>query len=363
MASNLKTYASSSFGLMSKYMSSRAKKSKVHVYVEDDLDKAFWRVFLSEHDKEHTFIVSLYHTPTSDAIPGKDAMLKAVKAGTLKLSPYQLCCVDADYDLIIDVPGKYSSIVRNNIYVIHTAWYSMENIKCEPLGSLGKIAYKTSLPDDEITYDFKTTIEDISELLSELFIVTILAKESLDTELSIDDLKTLVRDNLTFTQKIEISDDFKKAVSAKEKDLLAYCTKNKEGLDAIKTRLSDMGYTPRTYYRIMQGHMLIDDIVSPLIECVSEPIRKAYFSSLSGTKEQKEQGRAHYENNTGAGKDVSLRQRILSLLRDNYDFAGLSISENIKWQVNRALQPREELLDIVKTLAQRAERVTGTGTA
>lgn len=355
MASNLKTYASSSFGHMSKYMYSKTKKSKVHVYVEDDLDKAFWRVFLSEHDKDHTFVVSLYHTPTSDAIPGKDAMLKAVKAGTLKLNPYLLCCVDADYDLIIDVPGKYSSIVRNNIYVIHTVWYSMENIKSEPLGSLGKIAYKTSLPDDEITYDFKTTIEDISELLSELVLVTILSKEALDTELSIDDLKSLVKDNLTFTQRIEISDDFKTAVSSKEEELLDYCTKNKARLDAIKSRLSEMGYTPRTYYRIMQGHMLIDDIVSPLIECVSEPIRKAYFNSLPGTKEQKEQGRAHYENNTGAGKEVSLRQRILSLLRDNYDFAGLSIAENIKWQLNRALQPREELLNIVNTLAKRAK--------
>lgn len=355
MASDIKTYASSTFSEMSRYMSSSTKKEKIHIYVEDDLDKAFWsNLFKSFYGDKYRLVISLYHNVSDDSIPGKDAMLKAVKDRTFIPNSRQLCCVDADYDLLIDVPDKYSKIVRENLYVVHTCMYSMENIKCFPSKIYNDIAYRVSLPDDEITFDFDKCIEDISEVISDLVILTIVSKKLLDTELSVDDLSSFVRDNLTFDTSHHLTTDFRNAVESEIKRHQPYITSHSQDIQQVKQDLLNRNITSRHFYEIMQGHMLLDHIAVPIIVHVVQPIRNRFYSSLNGTSEQNAQAANHYAHNTGVHGDdhESLKQRVTSLLRDNYHINGIATVSEIKAQFDKALQPRASLLNVMQTLIE-----------
>ena len=130
MASDIKTYATSrGFINAAKSMRLKSCNPKIYLYVEDDLDKVFWRKVFMPYSLEYDFEISVFKNLSGKDIPGKDYMLKCVENQTLKLNSSVMCCVDADYDLIINVPGKYAALVRNNIYIIHIYCYFIENLK------------------------------------------------------------------------------------------------------------------------------------------------------------------------------------------------------------------------------------------
>lgn len=340
MASNLIEYAMSlAFISSARKMRRSIDKPKVYLYVEDDLDKAFWRKIFKPYSDIYEFEISVFENLSGIPMPGKDYMLKCVKEKSLQLSSYVMCCVDADYDLIIDVPNKYSDLIRNNAYVIHTYWYSMENLKCYPLNQYNDFAYRVSLPKTSICNDFGRCLKVISKLLSKLILFTILDKKKGLGEFTVSDLKSFVSNVSIFNSDLTIKDEFKSEIYKKEKGLQQTMDSNKNDINEIQTALNEMGYIPDNYYCIMQGHTLLENIASEIIKAVSEPIREAWFSNLSGTRDQKKIASEHYAHNTGVNDNnqESLKVRIESMFRDNYDIEKTEAYLNIQEQINIAL--------------------------
>lgn len=340
MASDLRSY-STSRGFITATQSMRIKSScpKMYLYVEDDLDKAFWRKVFIPYSKEYDIEISVFKNLTGENIPGKDYMLKCVDNQTLKLSSRVMCCVDADYDLIVNIPEKYSDLVRNNIYIIHTHWYSMENLKCFPQGQYEDFAYRVSLPVEKISFDFMNCLKETSILLSKMILFTILDKKLNLSFFSIKDLKSFISNVEIYNQDLTIRQSFIQAVQTKEQLFLPYINTHKAEYDTIENTLKSQGYTPEKYFCIMQGHTLFDNIASVIVRVVAEPIRRSWLSSLTGTPEQKRQSANHYANNTGVNDDnhESLDARIKSLFRDNYNFERTEAYSMIQKQIDRAL--------------------------
>lgn len=357
MASDIRNYATSSeFISSSKSMRSKVAKPKIYLYVEDDLDKAFWRKIFQPYAKMYDFDISVFQNPTGEEVPGKDYMLKCVENNTLNLSSHAMCCVDADYDLLIDVPGKYSALVKNNAYIIHTHWYSIESLKCFPQGQYEDFAYRVSLPDSNISFDFQNCLQSISALLSKLILFTILEKKLNMNVFSIKDLKSFVGDYEIFNSDLTLRNDFVQAVKNKELIIQPHIDSNKAEYNTIETTLNSMGYAPKDYYCIMQGHTLLDNISTKIVKVVSEPIRKEWFGKLSGNPKQKEQAANHYANNTGVNDNncKNLNARINSMFRDNYDFKQTEAYTVIQKQINKALNS-ETLLTILEAIGKKGK--------
>ena len=120
-----------------------------------------------------------------------------------------------------------------------------------------------------------------------------------------------------------------------------------------------MGYTPKDYYCIMQGHTLLDNISTKIVKVVSEPIRKAWFGKLAGNAEQKKQAANHYANNTGVKDNNSenLNARISSMFRDNYNFKQTEAYAVIQKRINKALAS-EKLLTILDAISKKGNSKT-----
>ena len=141
MASDIKSY-STSRGFVNAAKSMRVKSSnpKIYLYVEDDLDKAFWRKVFMPYSDKYDIVISVVKNLSGENICGKDYMLKCVNNHTLQLSSRVMCCVDADYDLVINVSGKYSELVRKYVPNIDSEYptdirYIYEQFKKDILSS------------------------------------------------------------------------------------------------------------------------------------------------------------------------------------------------------------------------------------
>lgn len=355
MASNLIEYATSlEFISSARSMRRLVDKPKVYLYVEDDLDKAFWRKIIDPYSDVYEFEISVIENLSGELIPGKDYMLKCVKEKSLQLNSYVMCCVDADYDLIINDSEKYSDLIRKNAYVIHTHWYSMENLKCYPLNQYNDIAYRVSLPKTSICNDFSCCLAEISKLLSRLILFTILDKKIGLGEFTVKDLKSFVSNVSIFNSDLTIRDEFQSKIREKEEILQQRIDSNMNEFIEIQSKLNGMGYTPDNYYCIMQGHTLLENIAAEIIKAVSEPIRDAWFRNLSGTKEQKKLASEHYAHNTGVNDNnqESLKVRIESMFRDNYDVENTEAYTIIQKQINKALASRQ-IFNILNSLVKK----------
>ena len=117
----------------SQYFIKGAKKPELLVLVEDELDIPFWKkMFECVNDKYFRIhIHSLKTAPrqtkkdsTPLAATGKDSLMN-INPDTLGKS--KIIAVDADYDLIIDDYHQYTSRLREGKYIVHTAYYAIEN--------------------------------------------------------------------------------------------------------------------------------------------------------------------------------------------------------------------------------------------
>ena len=187
-----------------------------------------------------------------------------------------------------------------------------------------------------------------------MILFTILDKKLNLNVFSIKDLKTFVGDYEIFNPDLTLRNDFVQAAKNKELIIQPHVDSNKAEYDTIETTLNSMGYTPKDYYCIMQGHTLLDNISTKIVKVVSEPIRKAWFGKLEGNAEQKKQAANHYANNTGVKDNNSenLNARISSMFRDNYNFKQTEAYAVIQKRINKALAS-EKLLTILDRLAKK----------
>ncbi len=119
---NLGDYVTGSFIQKTQKFSSTPKLIPVQVYVEGNEDVFFWKKVLKKYERKYFFSVVTNKTATGGS-NGKDAL---TQIKNLHLN--KIICVDADFDLLIDGYHPYTSTIRDNSFIIHTEYYSIENI-------------------------------------------------------------------------------------------------------------------------------------------------------------------------------------------------------------------------------------------
>ena len=316
----------------------RPKKDteKVYIYVEDDIDKYFWRKILDYDNHECSFVIKVYQKADIES-RGKDAIMKDVLDGKLKLGSNILVCLDADLDFIVNNYHSYTEVLQTCPFIITTIWYSIENIKCYPENLLN-LLYITTLAD-EINVDISTKVSNISTLIFRLFNICLLSYELKDGYYSIDNFGCDFG-QLEFDENGDVIPNSITRIDESIKRHIKYEKQNREGLKGIKARLINMGYSPKEYYKIIRGHDLVDKIVIPLIKAIAIPIRTNRLRTIGGLKvckKHKTQLESQYNNQTGVTKNCGLGERIKSLIRDSYDMESVDVVDRIRKKIKKAL--------------------------
>lgn len=162
-------------------------KPKIYVYVEDDIDKAFWYSFLHPYEtiKNCTFVITAIEDKKR-LLKGKTSLLYYKQESDL--GPYLWLCMDSDYDEIVNGFSKFSKIIKRSNYIITTWWYSIENLKCQP--ELLKLNIMKASLCDEISEDINVIMKDISLMYKATFLLLLEMEEKHDNRFKIDDFNT-----------------------------------------------------------------------------------------------------------------------------------------------------------------------------
>ena len=147
---DLKEYITKDYIYNTKFFREQNTLIPVKVLVEGEDDIEFWKKVLSKYNKYNFSIATnkvIDSKGTTTVHNGKDALMK----WTSQLCENFIICVDADYDLVIDNYHSYTNILRDNKYIINTAYYSIENVLCHP-DNLSKIEKELTTIDSSFNY-------------------------------------------------------------------------------------------------------------------------------------------------------------------------------------------------------------------
>lgn len=335
MASDLRHKTNSAFVAVSSLTRSKKSKPKIYVYVEDDLDKAFWRSMLSCLDSDYHLILQVYHVGDAE-IRGKDAMMKAAFEHRIPVGERLLICVDADYDLLIDKYHPYTAYLRKCPYIITTEWYSMENLKCHP-SKVVEFYDKMTLME-EIKIDFENSLKQVSMLYWQLLVMLLASVSNRDCYYEIchfgNDLK-----NISFDEKGTVENTTKIAVKAILAKHNAYLTAHKGDMVSIEKKLLDRGYHSENCWEIIRGHDLAEIIVKRLLLATAGPhidARLQAIGNMVASKQNKQDLCNSYKKEIGVNNQ-SKDERIMQLVNDCTNLNDLAVSNIIKSNVQGAI--------------------------
>jgi hypothetical protein len=177
-----------------------------------------------------------------------------------------ICCVDADYDYLIQGATEASRKMLNSPYVFHTYAYAIENLQCFA-PSLRTVVVAVTLNDREI-FDFNEFMTKFSEAIFPLFVWSVWHyRRPIYTEFTISDFNKVIE-----LGGFSLDDPMKSIRRIQHKayvrvgELQRKHPDAKESYLALKKELIEkLGVTPQTTYLYIQGHHLFEKLVLPVM--------------------------------------------------------------------------------------------------
>lgn len=314
----LQDYLNSEYIERLRFFAMDRTRNFVFVYVEGDDDIAFWTHALDKFGDQTKFQFLVTTNKKGElgggTINGKDALLKIENLG-----PKKIVCVDADFDLLIDNYSVYSQTIRDNDYVVHTTYYSIENIL------FSKYYFRSlfqSLKIEEYIDVYEEQLEWVSLVCQDIFLLLLcFSKEDSENRLF------WFKDFSTCLDEICTNDigDISKIQSYKKKWEDRYSTPfsiKKNEISTFRNNLTNAEYKDEELYELMRGHDLYNSIIKPWFEKKIKSVikgkikmfqeshsgedipeyRKTLFEELGSNKSLKEAIDFHFYNN----KPISL---------------------------------------------------------
>lgn len=240
---------------------------RVVAYVESYDDVLFWRTVLQLFESpELRFEVMLPSRTTLGK--GKKLVLSN------QLGPNMIACVDADYDYLMQEQTPVSQFMLHNPYVFHTYVYAIESYQCYA-PSLHEACVMATLNDRPVI-DFEAFMREFSELVWPLLVWNVWCyRHGEHKRFSLLDMAEIItiRDVNTFHPEYSI-DYLHRHVNKKIAWLQRTFPEAKKDYAQLRQELLNLGLTPQTAYLYIQGHMLFDNIVMPLLGPVCTLLRR-----------------------------------------------------------------------------------------
>lgn len=246
------------------------KKNRVVVYVEGYDDIPFWRsVFDRYETPERRFEIS---TPArSDLAKGKRVVMQFIPQAGENL----LLCVDSDFDYIFGNLSHQSRLVNNTPFLFQTYTYAVENYLCYA-PSLHSLCVRAT-KNDERLFDFEQFLAEYSKVIFPVFVWYVYAaRVDRPSIFTLSEFKNTVRINYTHID--DNGEDtilwLERQVQKKLTGLRAKYPQWKQEVDSFEVFLREAGIEPDQTYLYMQGHALLENVVSVVLGTVCNALRK-----------------------------------------------------------------------------------------
>lgn len=249
----------------------KRKKKRIVAYVESYDDIFFWRSVLNEFENEEREFEVMLPSRTNLNRGKKTAMMN--KLGE-NLGSCMIACVDADLDYLLQRHTQNSAHMLDNPYVVHTYAYAIESFQCYA-PSLHNVCVMATLNDRNI-FNFEEYLKMYSEIVYELFIWLVwLHREGRFSDFPLSSFNNICSvEQLNVWKPITALEQLRKNVNRK----IAYLQKNvsaaKGKLTPLKIELEQLGLKRENTYMFIQGHHLMENVVSSAIDPVCTILRR-----------------------------------------------------------------------------------------
>ncbi len=307
----------------------KKRKKRIIAYVESYDDIFFWRSVLSDYEnEERTFEVML--PSRVDLSRGKKTAMMN-KLGE-NLGECMIACVDADVDYLLQRATNNSRLMLDNPYVIHTYAYSIENLQCYA-PSLHNVCVMATLNDRSV-FDFEAYLRAYSEIVYDLFVWAIwLYKECRFSEFPLNTLNNFITvDRLNIHNPSEALDKLRKSVNRKMSWMQSHYPEARGKLKPLKAELQTLGLRPDNTYLFIQGHHLMDNVVSSAVEPVCTILRREREKEIKmlaqGRQQQMDNELACYQHSQCSSNQM---------IRRNTQFKSSELYSLLKAHIERLL--------------------------
>lgn len=252
-------------------MKAKDQRRRIVAYVESYDDVFFWRMVLGVLENEKRYFEVMLPARKEGLGRGKkSALMSVVDNGAGK---DMIACVDADYDYLLQGASPTSRKVLGNPYVFHTFVYAIENFQCYA-PSLHDLCVMVTLNDHRI-FDFEQFFKEYSEICYPLFVWSIWAYRSGHYgEFSISDYGKVVELGGLDVHKPQLAlAHLRQKVQRKLLFMQRHYPSAQAAYETLKKDLLRLGVTPQNTYLYMQGHHLMDAVVTPMITKVCNRLR------------------------------------------------------------------------------------------
>ncbi|WP_283391649.1 DUF4435 domain-containing protein [Millionella massiliensis] len=258
------------------------KRNRVMVYVEGYDDIPFWRAIFDEFETpDRRFEIS---TPArNDLAKGKKVVLQFAPQAGRNL----ILCVDSDFDYLFGDLSSQSRMVNHTPFLLQTYTYAIENYLCYP-PSLHSVCVRATKKDVHL-FDFEEFMREYSRIIYPVFVwYAFAARVDRPTIFTLADFRNTVKIN--FINVEENGEDtlvwLEKQVAKRLKFLRTKHQRWLPEVEKFEAYLKERGVVPEETHLYMQGHTLMDNVVSVVVGTVCNALRKLAVRQIMGSSRQ-----------------------------------------------------------------------------
>lgn len=249
----------------------KRKKKRIVAYVESYDDIFFWRSVLGEFETEERFFEVMLPSHKDLGRGKKVAMMNRLGE---QLGDYMIACVDADLDYLLQCSTQHSCMMLRNPYVIHTYAYSIENLQCYA-PSLHTVCVMATLNDRKV-FDFEQYLRTYSQIIYDLFVWAIwLYRQTRFGEFTLTTLNNHITiEKFNLAKPEDALENLRHRVNRKVAWMQHHYPEAKGKIKPLREELTQLGLTPDSTYLYIQGHHLMDNVVSAALDPVCTILRR-----------------------------------------------------------------------------------------
>jgi hypothetical protein len=267
---------------------SKAHRERIVAYVESYDDVAFWRNILSEFETKDYYFEVMLPSQTTLAKGKKVVLMNTL--GEHQLGKSLIACVDSDYDFLLQGATHTSDTINANRYVFQTYAYAIENYQCFA-DSLHEACVQATL-NDKIIVDLKNFMEQYSVIVYPLFLWNIWFYRQNDTHTfpmyTFNDSTRICGEIDIYNPEHSLYEMEKHANSTLHRYQKHFPTLQPK-IDEMGKELKRLGLEEKTTYLYIQGHHLMNDVVSKVLGPICTQLRKERESEIKKLAEHDEQ--------------------------------------------------------------------------
>jgi hypothetical protein len=322
MARRLKDNISSSYFDAAHGLYPRKTRRKIIAYVESYEDVGFWSELLAGFETDACYFQVMLPSATTLSKGKKTVLMNTLNAAELGKS--LIACVDSDYDFLLQDKTASSRKINGSRYIFQTYAYAIENYHC-CAERLHNVVVQSTLNDRRVV-DFNHFFKRYSEIAYPLFLWHIRFYCNHDTgTFPMSDFNTVVRlYQVRLRDPYLCLDEMARRVDARLAGMERKFPHLKPQVMALGEELQALGLRPETTYLYIQGHHIMDNVVTKLLAPICAALRKQREDEILRLAEHDEQCRNELTAYRNSQSDVA------ATLRKNTGYKSLYLYRKLR---------------------------------